>query len=228
MLDKLGKTDIGEATKSVGMVVVIGIVLAVIGGSLGATLNTDESCIGFVISPEGECTDEELAGDSTKMISQFHNLGKGVVSVMAFWFPVAGLMMMAIGLVVLSLSRTVLYTLGLSVALTVSLIMFRDAIPLYVMASLYGAVLALDVMSTVTSKRFPTKECNVIISTLHKRVGMKNAWIAYGIGYAGLFVVGLALLEPAIVLGIMVAVHTVAAVGNIVTEKRQKVQCIAQ
>ena len=228
MLDKLGKADIGDASKQMGLIFVIGLVLAVMGGTLGAMVGEDTYCSGELVDGECEVAEDDGAVDPTKMIGEFHGVGIEVVSLMAFWFPLIGILMIAAGIAVLSLSRSVLYTLGLSVALAVSLIMVRDAIPLYIMASIYGAVLALDVASTVTSKRFPTKECNVIISTLHKKVGMKNAWIAYVLGYAGLLVAGFALLEPAMVLGIMVAVHTIAAVGNIITEKRQKVACIAQ
>ncbi len=216
MLDKLGKADIGEASKAMGLVFVIGLILAVIGGTLATMVANDTT----------EYANIDDALDATKMIGEFHTLGKGFVSLLAFWFPIIGVIMIAVGLGVLSMRRTVLYTVLLSVLLVVLLVLLRDVIPLHVMVSLYGIVLSLDVMSTVTSKRFPRHECNVVFSILYKRVGMKKTWIAYITAYVVMISAGFAFFEVHLTLGILVSVHAVAAAGNILSEISCKTQHI--
>ena len=87
MLDKLGKAELGEATKAMGLVFAIGLVLAVIGGTLNVMISNDTTEYSDAEIPkEGDDT----AVDATKMIGYFHQTGKGVVGLLAFWFPIVG------------------------------------------------------------------------------------------------------------------------------------------
>ena len=216
MLDKLGKADIGEASKAMGLVFVIGLILAVIGGTLATMVANDTT--------DYSESNTDGAIDATKMIGEFHTLGKGFVSLLAFWFPIIGVIMIAVGLGVLSLRGTVSLTILVAMSLVIPLVLLRDAIPLYIIVSLYGVALTLDVVSTISSKRFPEYEYNGVISTLHRRIGIKKTWLAYGIVYSGIFTLGFAFLEGYMILGVMASAHAAAAISNMQL-RIKKAQC---
>ena len=109
MLDKLGKAELGEATKAMGLVFAIGLVLAVIGGTLNVMISNDTTEYSDAEIPkEGDDT----AVDATKMIGYFHQTGKGVVGLLAFWFPIVGMILIAVGIGTLSTRLSVLCMLA--------------------------------------------------------------------------------------------------------------------
>ena len=220
MLEKLGKADIGEASKAMGLVFVVGLILAVIGGTLATMVANDTT-------DYADIAGDDATKNATKIIGQFHLIGKGFVGLLAFWFPIVGVIMVAVGLGVLSLDRT-LYVIVASVALAALLVLLQDAIALHVMVPLYVGALSFDVISTVRSGRFPGQERNVIISVMYKRVGMKKTWILYAASYGVIVGIGSVLLGGAYtILAIMVSVHAMAAICNMLSGRAKTVQHMA-
>ena len=89
MLDKMGKTDLGEAAKSLGIVFVIGIIVAVMGGMLTALVADDDTAYGGGDGGGSEDGD----GAARQFIGIMHREGKSFVGLVAFWAPIAGLLM---------------------------------------------------------------------------------------------------------------------------------------
>lgn len=211
MLDKMGKTDLGETAKAFGVIFVIGLVMTLMGGIL-LTLTSDDNT-GF------DDTDDDTV-DSADLIKDFHQQGKGYVLLIAFWLPILGIIMIAVGIGVLSLGMPVQLAV-LSVGVTVPLVLLDGIIPFFAVAAFFGAVVSLDFYSTITSKRFPKYEGNLIIGTLHKKMHITKTWIVYGVSYVLIFAVVCVVINNLyIVLSVFAATHLVACLLNMHTEKQ--------
>ena len=204
MLDKMGKTDIGEAAKALTLIMVVGIMLAVVGGLLVTMLNDDNTSV----------SNPSTTGP-TKMIAEFHGIGKDLVGVLGFWFPILGILMIAFGGLVLYLGASHLYLVALGTATAVALVLAEGIVPLHVMGAVFAASLIADVYGTVRSGVFPQREANPVICLFYKRTGPAKAWCAYGIMYAAVFAVGYVYLADLyVVLAILASVHMAGAMLN--------------
>ena len=223
MLDKLGKAELGEATKAMGLVFAIGLVLAVIGGTLNVMISNDTTEYSDVdISKDGGDT----AVDATKMIGYFHQTGKGVVGLLAFWFPIVGMILIAVGIGTLNTRFSALYMLAAPLGIFVPLLMLQDTITIYGVAVLYAFAVCADVKSTLSSGMFPERERNLVIACLCRKIGMAKVLAIYCATYTAVMVSGYALLEDVyVVFALMVSVHMAASAANSVlcrAEKKRK------
>ena len=220
MLDKLGKAELGEATKAMGLVFAIGLVLAVIGGTLNVMISNDTTDYSDVEIPkEGDDT----AVDATKMIGYFHQTGKGVVGLLAFWFPIVGMILIAVGIGTLSTRLSVLCMLAAPLGIFVLLLMLQDTVTIYGVIALYVLAVCADVKSTLSSGMFPERERNLVIACLCRKVGMAKVLAAYCTAYVAVTVSGYLLLEEVyVVLAVMASVHVVASAANIVPSRARK------
>ena len=167
MLDKMGKTDLGEAAKSLGIVFVIGIIVAVTGGMLTALVAEDDTAYG---GEEGE----EGGGDGTarQFIGIMHREGKSFVGLVAFWAPIAGLLMILSAGIILSLGARLggggwrgaaaarLAAAAAASAAAAGLLAARGIVGAETVAVLFAAALAADAATTLLSPRYPGSETN--------------------------------------------------------------------
>ena len=229
MLDKLGKADLGDATKAMGLIFAIGLILAVIGGTLNVMIGNDSTDYADSdIITEGDDNDGTTV-DATKMIGHFHQTGKGVVGLLAFWFPIIGMILIAVGIGTLTLKGAVFYTLMMASGVLGALILLESVVSLPVVIAFYLLALYLDVKSTITSQRFPKYERNLVIACLYTKMKISQVWLVYGVVYAVTITSGYILLDSVyMVFAVMGSVHIAASIGNILHESNTRQQIIVE
>lgn len=219
MLEKMGKTDLGETAKAFMVIFVIGLMMTVMGGLLVSMTAGDTTDF------KDETTeDDDTTVDSKELIKELHQQGKGYVALIAFWLPIIGILMIAVGISVLILDGIPVRLVAASVGITIPLILLEGTIPLVAISLVYGIAFSLDVYSTVTSKRFPKYEGNFIIGMLHKKMSITKVWIVYGVSYGAVFITGYTLFDNLyIMVSILAATHLIACITNMYTEKKIKI-----
>lgn len=189
MLDKMGKTDLGEAAKSLGIVFVIGIIVAVTGGMLTALVAEDETGYGGE-GGEGEGGE----GTARQFVGIMHREGKSFVGLVAFWAPIAGLLMILSAGIILSLGAARggwrgaaaerLAVAAAASAAAACLLAARGAVGAEAAAALFAAALAADVATTLLSPRYPGSETNILLAAGSRLAGPRLGWALYGAAYA--------------------------------------------
>ena len=229
MLDKLGKADLGDATKAMGLIFAIGLILAVIGGTLNVMIGNDSTDYADSDTITGDdSSDDGGTVDATKMIGHFHQTGKGVVGLLAFWFPIVGMILIAVGIGTLSLREPILYTVTMTMGMLGVLILFESVVPLPAVIAFYLLALYLDAKSTLSSQRFPKYEKNLVIACLYTRIRLSKVWLVYGVIYVATVASGYMLLDSMyMVFAVMGSVHAVAAIGNALGESKTRQEIVA-
>lgn len=220
MLDKLGKADLGEATKAMGLVFAIGLVLAVIGGTLNVMIGNDAT---DYADSDIITEDDATTVDATRMIGYFHQTGKGIVGLLAFWFPIIGMILIAVGIGTLVIKNSIFHMILIALGVLGLFVLFEGIIPIYGVVSLYLLALYADVQSTVSSKLFPKYERNIVIACLYKKMELTRVWAVYGVIYTMVIVSGYMLLENVyVVLAVMASVHIAASIGNVLCKSEMR------
>ena len=241
MLDKMGKTELGDSVKGFTMVAVMGFIIVVLSATLTTMLGNDPSTATSCYStpelarttdaePDVACTTDKksynkggslvTSGGATETISGFHAQGVGLVSLIAFWGGIAGILMIIFGVLLVLLAPRHLAVLGSVMSVGLVVAYFAGHIPIEIAASVFVAALGTDLFTTLRSKRFPSREANPILGVLG-RSGVRGKWAAYAAMYAGVGALGaITLGSPALVLALLAACHGTAAVWNHATEKR--------
>ena len=194
MLDKMGKTDLGEAAKSLGIVFVIGIIVAVTGGMLTALVAEDETGYGDGGSGSGDGgSGSGDGGTARQFIGIMHREGKSFVGLVAFWAPIAGLLMILSAGIILSLGRgrggwrgaaaARLAVAAAASAAAAGLLAARGAVGAETVAVMFAAALAADAATTLLSPRYPGSETNILLAVGATLAGPRRAWVLYGAAY---------------------------------------------
>ncbi len=223
MLEKMGKTDLGETAKSIGIVFVVGMLVAVVGGMLTVMLDGDETGYGSD-SGGGDGTAQEFVG-------LLHREGKSFVGLVSFWSPIAGLLMILSAGIILRLGPPLLLPprrraaaaflpAACAAPAAAALVAAGGAVPLHAVAALLAAALAADAFTTARSGRYPLRELNPAIRLLHGRLGAAAAWAAYAALYAAAAAASHALLSDwRAALAVMASLHMAAAALNAASER---------
>ena len=223
MLDKMGKTDLGEAAKSLGIVFVIGIIVAVTGGMLTALVAEDDTSYGG---------DGEDGGDGDGTARQFigimHREGKSFVGLVAFWAPIAGLLMILSAGIILLLGNSGrrgalwgaaaprLAAAAAASAAAAGLLAARGTVGAEALAVAFAAALAADVATTVLSPRYPARETNLPLALGARLAGPRLGWALYGAAYAAACgaAAHLFALDAYALLAVLAPLHAAAAFAN--------------
>lgn len=233
MLDKMGKTDLGEAAKSLGIVFVIGIIVAVMGGMLTALVADDDTPYG---------SGEDGAGDdgaARQFIGIMHREGKSFVGLVAFWAPIAGLLMILSAGIILALGdgraggvrRMLLGSVAprLAAAAAASaaaagLLAARGMLGVETAAVVFAAALAADVATTALSPRYPRCETNLPLALGARLAGPRLGWALYGASYAAACgaAAGLLSLDAYALLAVLAPLHAAAAAANALGDRRRR------
>ncbi len=242
MLDKMGKTDLGEAAKSLGIVFAIGIIVAVMGGMLTALVAEDETGYGGGGGGEGDGGD---GGDGTarQFIGIMHREGKGLVGLVAFWAPIAGLLMILSAGIILLLGGAAVGGRGprgailgaagarLAVAAAASaaaagLLAARGAVGIETMAVAFAAALAADVAATALSPRYPACETNLPLALGARLAGPRLGWALYGAAYAAACAAAMhaLALDAHALLAVLAPLHAAAAAANALGDRRRRMR----
>ena len=242
MLDKMGKTELGESVKGFTMVAVMGFIIVVLSTTLGTFLTEDPITGVTCFSNQDEARKANAKPDiacdkggenvyraggqkveqhtSTARITEFHAQGVGIVSIIAFWGSIAGILMIIFGVLLVLLAPRHMAVLGSVMAAGLGVAYFAGHIPVELAASVFVAALGADLYTTLRSKRFPSWEANPILGVLGRK-GVRGKWAAYAAMYAGVGALGVITLgSPALVLALLAACHGTAAAWNHATEKR--------
>lgn len=236
MLDKMGKTDLGEAAKSLGIVFVIGIIVAVTGGMLTALVAEDDTSYG------GDGGDgEDGDGTARQFIGIMHREGKSFVGLVAFWAPIAGLLMiLSAGIILLlgggrrggnsrlgALWAAIAPRLAVAAAASAAaagLLAARGMVGAETLAVAFAAALAADVATTVLSPRYPARETNLPLALGARLAGPRLGWALYGAAYAAACgaAAHLLALDAYALLAVLAPLHAAAALANACGDRRRR------
>lgn len=224
MLDKMGKTDLGEAAKSLGIVFVIGIIVAVTGGMLTALVAEDDTPYG---GDGGDGEDGDGDGTARQFIGIMHREGKSFVGLVAFWAPIAGLLMiLSAGIILLlgggrggALWGAVAPRLAVAVAASAAaacLLAARGIIGAETLAVAFAAALAADAATTALSPRYMARETNLPLALGARLAGPRLGWAVYGAAYAAACgaAAHLFALDAYALLAVLAPLHAAAAFAN--------------
>ena len=244
MLDKMGKTDLGEAAKSLGIVFAIGIIVAVMGGMLTALVAEDETGYGGS-GGEGEGEGEGGDGTARQFIGIMHREGKGLVGLVAFWAPIAGLLMiLSAGIILLlggqggrgggprgALCGAVGARLAVAAAASAAaagLLAARGAVGIETVAVAYAAALAADVAATALSPRYPSCETNLPLALGARLAGPRLGWALYGAAYAAACAAAMhaLALDAHTMLAVLAPLHAAAAAANALGDRRLRMRAV--
>ena len=242
MLDKMGKTDLGEAAKSLGIVFVIGIIVAVMGGMLTALVAEDDTTYG-----DGEDGDGDGDGAARQFIGIMHREGKSFVGLVAFWAPIAGLLMiLSAGIILLlggrdrrdsrsrdrrdsrgALRGAVGARLAVAAAASVAaagLLAARGTVGAETLAVAFAAALAADAASTLLSPRYPRRETNLPLALGARLAGPRLGWALYATAYAAACgaAAHLLALDAYALLAVLAPLHAAAAFANAYGDRRRQ------
>ena len=247
MLDKMGKTDLGEAAKSLGIVFVIGIIVAVTGGMLTALVAEDDTSYG---GGDGNGDGNGGNGDGTarQFIGIMHREGKDFVGLVAFWAPIAGLLMILSAGIILLLGRGAragggaaggalrgavaprLAVAAAASAAAAGLLAARGLVGVETLAVAFAAALAADVATTVLSPRYPRCETNLPLALGARLAGPRLGWALYGAAYAAACgaAAHLLALDAYALLAVLAPLHAAAALANACGERRPRLRAQPQ
>ena len=225
MLDKMGKTDLGEAAKSLGIVFVIGIIVAVTGGMLTALVAEDDTSYGGDADGDG---DGDGDGTARQFIGIMHREGKSFVGLVAFWAPIAGLLMiLSAGIILLlgggrgcgALWGAVAPRLAVAAAASAAaagLLAARGTVGAETLAVAFAAALAADVATTALSPRYPARETNLPLALGARLAGPRLGWALYAAAYAAACgaAAHLLALDAYALLAVLAPLHAAAALAN--------------
>ena len=248
MLDKMGKTDLGEAAKSLGIVFVIGIIVAVTGGMLTALVAEDDTSYGGG-DGNGDGNDGNGDGAARQFIGIMHREGKDFVGLVAFWAPIAGLLMILSAGIILLLGRGTgragggaaggtlrgavaprLAAAAAASAAAAGLLAARGLVGVETLAVAFAAALAADVATTVLSPRYPGRETNLPLALGARLAGPRLGWALYGAAYAAACgaAAHLLALDAYALLAVLAPLHAAAALANACGERRPRLRAPAQ
>ena len=244
MLDKMGKTDLGEAAKSLGIVFVIGIIVAVMGGMLTALVAEDDTSYGGGADGDGDGDGGD--GTARQFIGIMHREGKDFVGLVAFWAPIAGLLMILSAGIILLLGRGAgtgtaggtlrgavaprLAVAAAASAAAAGLLAARGLVGAETLAVAFAAALAADVATTMLSPRYPVCETNLPLALGARLAGPRLGWSLYGAAYAAACgaAAHLLALDAYALLAVLAPLHAAAALANACGDRRPRMRAPAQ
>lgn len=236
MLDKMGKTDLGEAAKSLGIVFVIGIIVAVTGGMLTALVAEDDTSYG---GDGGDGGDGD--GAARQFIGIMHREGKSFVALVAFWAPIAGLLMiLSAGIILLlgggrsgalwAAAAPRLAVAAAASAAAAGLLAARGLVGAETLAVAFAAALAADVATTALSPRYPARETNLPLALGARLAGPRLGWALYGAAYAAACgaAAHLLALDAYALLAVLAPLHAAAALANACGDRGRRASACAR